>query len=130
MIVIRGGKVVDDSTLVVADVLIGDNLIVEVGAFDVPTDAVVIDAGGCIVGPGFVDLHVHFRDPGQTWKEDIASGSRAAAAGGYSAVVAMPNTVPAIDSPKIVELVLATAKAESCTSLIMGLVLPWPDIVS
>ncbi len=59
----------------------------------------VIDATGCLVGPGFVDLHVHFRDPGQIWKEDVESGSRAAAAGGYTAVVVMPNTIPAMDTP-------------------------------
>jgi dihydroorotase len=57
-----------------------------------------LDCRGCWVGPGFVDLHVHLREPGQEHKEDIASGSKAAAAGGFTAVVAMPNTVPAIDS--------------------------------
>ncbi len=58
----------------------------------------VVDVSGLLIGPGFVDLHTHLREPGQEWKEDIASGSAAAAAGGFTAVVAMPNTDPAIDS--------------------------------
>ncbi len=65
---------------------------------DISADT-VIDATGCLVGPGFVDLHVHLRDPGQTWKEDLETGSRAAAAGGYTGVVAMPNTDPPLDNP-------------------------------
>ena len=65
---------------------------------DHQTPGQVIDISGLIVGPGFVDLHSHLREPGQEWKEDIASGSAAAAAGGFTAVVAMPNTDPAIDS--------------------------------
>ena len=66
---------------------------------------VVIDASGCYVCPGLIDMHVHLRDPGQTWKEDIASGSRAAAAGGFTTVVAMPNTSPVIDSADRVDYV-------------------------
>lgn len=58
----------------------------------------IIDVSGLLIGPGFVDLHAHLREPGQEWKEDIASGSRAAAAGGFTAVVAMPNTDPPTDS--------------------------------
>jgi dihydroorotase len=56
-----------------------------------------------VVGPGLVDIHVHFRDPGQTWKEDLETGSQAAAAGGFTAVVVMPNTIPAIDHPDLVK---------------------------
>ena len=72
---------------------------------------IVIDASGCYVCPGLIDMHVHLRDPGQTWKEDIASGSRAAAAGGFTTVVAMPNTSPVIDSADRVDYV--TNKAAS-----------------
>ena len=117
MIVIRGGTVSDGASLREADVLVSDDQVAEVGTFEAPAGAVVIDASGCVVGPAFVDLHVHFRDPGQTWKEDIASGSQAAAAGGFSAVVVMPNTEPAIDTPKIVELVKSTARAEAITTV-------------
>ena len=65
--------------------------------------------GGMLVGPGFVDLHVHLREPGQTWKEDIASGTAAAAAGGFTAVFSMPNTDPTCDRVSVVEMVRARA---------------------
>ncbi len=61
-------------------------------------EAIRLDLSGKVVAPGFLDLHVHLREPGQTWKEDIASGSKAAACGGFTAVLAMPNTAPPIDS--------------------------------
>jgi dihydroorotase len=80
-----------------ADVAVDGGLITSVGAPS-PAGENEIDAEGCWVGPGFVDLHTHLREPGQEWKEDIASGSAAAAAGGYTAIVAMPNTDPAIDA--------------------------------
>lgn len=99
MIVIKGGTVYTNSGWEATDVAIEETTVTEVGS-GLTGDA-VIDASGCLVGPGFVDLHTHLREPGQTWKEDIASGSRAAAAGGFTAVVAMPNTEPAIDSPKV-----------------------------
>lgn len=96
MIVIRGGSVLSSDGIVVADLTISNGVIHSIGTG--PTDCeTVIDATGCWVGPGLVDLHTHLREPGQEWKEDIASGSRAAAAGGFTAVVAMPNTIPAID---------------------------------
>jgi dihydroorotase len=97
MIVIRGGSVLTTAGPVVADVTIDGDRIHSIG--ESPADAgTVIDAAGCWVGPGLVDLHVHLREPGQEWKEDIASGSGAAAAGGFTAVVAMPNTIPPIDA--------------------------------
>ena len=71
----------------------------------------VIDARGCCVIPGLIDLHVHFRDPGQTHKEDVESGSRAAAAGGFTTVCAMPNTSPVVDEPELVADVQARAAA-------------------
>ena len=71
----------------------------------VPPDSVpgapVLDLAGLVAAPGFIDLHVHLREPGQTEKEDIATGTRAAAAGGFTTVVAMPNTVPPVDSPEM-----------------------------
>ncbi|HEX2154401.1 MAG TPA: dihydroorotase [Acidimicrobiia bacterium] len=96
MIVIQGGSVVTSDGIITADVAVDDGCIQAIGHTDV-TDAVRVDASGCWVGPGLVDLHVHLREPGQEWKEDIDSGSRAAAVGGFTAVVAMPNTLPAID---------------------------------
>ena len=95
-IAIRNGRILTGDGLVEQDLLVsGDRIETIGGAFDA---AETIDASGAWVGPGFVDLHVHFREPGHEWKEDIASGSRAAAAGGYTAVVTMPNTDPVIDA--------------------------------
>lgn len=96
MIVIRGGTVLTTEGIVTTDVTIEDDRIESISSQASEADT-VIDATGCWVGPGLVDLHAHLREPGQEWKEDITSGSLAAAAGGFTAVVAMPNTSPAID---------------------------------
>ncbi len=96
MIVLQGGTIVTAGGLARADVGIADGRIVSVGQSLSGDD--VVDCSGCLIGPGFVDIHVHFREPGQVWKEDIETGSRAAAAGGFTAVVPMANTEPATDS--------------------------------
>jgi dihydroorotase len=96
MIVVRGGAVLTSDGIVTTDLTINGDRIESIGEQPGEGDT-VIDARGCWIGPGLVDLHAHLREPGQEWKEDIASGSAAAAAGGFTAVVAMPNTVPAID---------------------------------
>jgi dihydroorotase len=103
VIVIRSGDLLTTDGWRTADVVIEDGVVVDLGTG--PSCDIEIDARGCLVGPAFVDLHTHLREPGQTWKEDIASGSRAAAAGGFAAVTAMPNTDPPIDTPKMVEAV-------------------------
>jgi dihydroorotase len=96
MIGIRNGRVLTSGGVIEADLLIeGDRVTRVGGSFDAPT---TLDVSGAWIGPGLVDLHVHLREPGHEWKEDVASGSRAAAAGGFTAIVAMPNTDPAIDS--------------------------------
>jgi dihydroorotase len=87
--------------LVRADLSINGDRIETVG--EVAVTGTELDCSGCLIGPGFVDIHVHFREPGQTWKEDTESGSRAAAAGGFTAVVPMANTEPATDNPQLVE---------------------------
>lgn len=110
MITVRGASVLTTRGFEVADVNIDDGLIAGIGAFSSP-GADIIDGSGLVLGPGFVDIHVHFRDPGQTWKEDTGSGTRAAAAGGFTAVVAMPNTIPAIDSSKMAHHVLEQARS-------------------
>ena len=105
-LVIRKGSVLTTDGVVEADVAVDDGSITAIGS--VADDGhVEIDANGSWVGPGFVDIHTHLREPGQEWKEDIASGSAAAAAGGFTAVVAMPNTDPAIDSGHLAEYVKA-----------------------
>jgi dihydroorotase len=100
-LLLRGGLVVTPAGVVTADVLVSGDRVAEVGQGLSRAGATVIDCSGCWVGPGLVDVHAHFREPGQEWKEDIESGSRAAAAGGFAAVVTMPNTEPAIDSAAI-----------------------------
>ena len=102
-ILIQGGRVVDAASQMdkIADVYLDGCVIQEIGEkLKVKDkDDRIIDARGMVVIPGLVDLHVHFRDPGQTEKEDIESGSKAAARGGVTTVVAMPNTTPVIDCP-------------------------------
>ncbi len=108
--VISGGRIVDATTGEpgrLADVVIeGDRVVgvVPSGTVD-PGDAQVLDANGCIVSSGLVDLHTHLREPGREESETIETGSRAAALGGFTAVVAMPNTDPAQDSRIVVEFV-------------------------
>ncbi len=96
-LIIRNGTVLAPDGPRDADVHVVDGVIAEIAqGIDAP-DATEIDATNSWVGPGFVDVHTHLREPGEEYKEDIASGSAAAAAGGYTAVLAMPNTAPAID---------------------------------
>ncbi len=90
-----------------ADVAVRDGVIIEVAErLDESTQGLELDASGCVVAPGLVDLHTHLREPGREEAETVESGSRAAALGGYTAVVAMPNTEPAIDSAAVVRQVL------------------------
>lgn len=114
-LVIRGGEVVDQSGVRRADVRLDRGLIVEVDdSINAPVDATVIDASGMYVMPGLVDLHTHLREPGGEEAETIITGARGAALGGYSAVVAMPNTSPAVDCPSVVRDVLALAEGAAC----------------
>jgi dihydroorotase len=108
---IVGGRVIDPATGrdERADVLIVDGKVAEIGSVS-RTDAEVVDADGLIVSPGFVDMHTHLREPGREDEETIASASAAAAAGGFTAVCAMPNTDPIADSASIVEKVWALGR--------------------
>jgi len=114
-ILIRGGRVLDPSTGrdEVADVLIEDGKIAALGAgLDTP-GAEVIVASGCWVAPGFFDLHTHLREPGEEYKEDIASGGRSAVAGGFTTVCCMANTHPANDDPAVTDYILDRARQDS-----------------
>ena len=109
---IRGGRVIDPGRGVDArlDLILREGRVAELGPeLEAPAGAEVIDAAGLVVAPGFVDLHVHLREPGQEHKETIASGARAAARGGFTTVCTMPNTSPPIDSPMLVTGVLDAA---------------------
>jgi dihydroorotase len=116
MLVLRGGRVIDPSRNLdeEADVVIEAGRIVRVGrgaAEGLTGERITVrDVRGCWVVPGFVDLHVHFREPGQEYKEDIRTGLRAAAAGGFTQVCAMPNTSPVNDTRAITEAMVARAK--------------------
>jgi len=108
-ILIRGGTILDQQGERRADVLVAGGEIVDVGSGLDGDDE--LDAGGCVVAPGFVDLHVHLREPGHEEAETIETGSRAAALGGFTAIVAMPNTDPPQDAPGVIELVRAQGEA-------------------
>ena len=105
-LVIRGGQLVDPAAGVDAlkDILLKDGRVAEIagpGKLKGTNGAEVLDATGLTVAPGLIDMHVHLREPGQGYKETIATGTAAAAAGGFTAVAAMPNTTPVNDSPEI-----------------------------
>lgn len=106
-ILLKGGKVFSGNRLLDADILLRDGVIAELlPNIPVPDGAEVLDASSCIVSPGLVDVHVHFREPGYTYKETIRTGSLAAARGGYTAVCTMPNLNPVPDSPETLEVEL------------------------
>src|SRR5262244_1043860 len=111
-LVIRGGRVIDPHTKTdrQADVLVSEGRIARIEPGISPGKAKVVDARDMLVVPGLVDLHVHLREPGQEYKEDIASGTRAAAAGGFTTVCCMPNTVPPNDCRAVTELILRRAR--------------------
>ena len=111
-ILLKGGYLVNSSNRTEGyyDVLIEDNVIAEVGEkLDCDADE-VIDCKGLTIIPGICDMHVHFRDPGQTHKEDIFTGAEAAAAGGVTAVACMPNTTPVCDNPETIRYIRKKAK--------------------
>ena len=111
--VIKGGRLVDRTGVRSGDVVVGeDGTILAVGPdLDAPR---TLDAGGCIVSPGFVDVHSHLREPGQEESETIETGARAAAVGGYTCILAMPNTIPAIDSAGVAREVLELGRKAPC----------------
>ncbi len=111
-LLIKNGLVVDPKNNInsVMDILVNDGIIEKIAPSITDTADEVYDANGKVVVPGLVDLHVHFRDPGLEYKEDIYSGSRAAAKGGVTSVVCMPNTKPPIDSAALVQYVTNKGK--------------------
>jgi dihydroorotase len=114
-LLIKGGRVIDpsqgiDDTL---DVVVENGLVKEIGkGLSAPAGAETIDATGKYVVPGLIDMHVHLRDPGLEYKEDIISGTRAAVAGGFTSVCCMPNTKPAVDNKAIASYIINKAKTD------------------
>ena len=120
-VLVRGGTVVDATGERRADVLVrGDRLAAVEPDLEAPAGALVLEAGGCVVAPGLVDLHTHLRQPGAEEAETIETGARAAALGGFSAVVAMPNTDPAIDTAAVAGDVLALGRKAVCRVEVAG----------
>jgi dihydroorotase len=120
-LVIRGGTVTDAAGERRADVVVADGRVVDVGdGVDAPAGALTLDATGCVVAPGLVDLHTHLRQPGREEAETVESGARAAALGGYTAVVAMPNTEPAIDDASVARHVLDLGASSCCDVRVAG----------
>jgi len=114
-IVIRGGEVVDASGTRRADVYVEDGRVTAVATDGAAAGAdVVLDAGGCVVAPGLVDLHSHLRQPGKEEAETVETGARAAALGGFTCILAMPNTTPAIDSAGVAREVLELGRDATC----------------
>ncbi len=112
-LLLEGGRVVDPVQGIdeVADVLIEDGLIAGRGSDLDSEGAEIIDAEGLIIAPGFIDMHVHLREPGHEYKEDVQSGTAAAAAGGFTGVACMPNTSPVNDHRSVTELIIERADA-------------------
>jgi dihydroorotase len=120
-VVIRGGTVVDEGGERRADVVCAGGRVTAVGeSLDVPGGATVLDAGDCLVAPGLVDLHTHLREPGNEDAECVETGARAAALGGFTAIVAMPNTDPPLDNAAVASEVLALGNGAPCRVAVAG----------
>ncbi len=119
-VLLKHGRVIDPANHrdSIGDVLILDGRIADDS--QITTLAALpdeIDCTGLVVAPGLIDLHVHLREPGQSAKETIATGTQAAAAGGFTSVVCMPNTSPTVDQPSVVTWILEKAKAEAVVNV-------------
>lgn len=109
-ILFKNVRIVDAETDTVGDVLVKDGIIAEIGNVSATADRVIEGSGKLVVMPSLFDMHVHFRDPGFTHKEDVLTGCAAALAGGVSGVVCMPNTKPPIDSKETVDYIVNKAE--------------------
>ena len=118
--IIRGGRVIDPANGIdkILSLTIRDGRIAAVGAEEhADADAEIIDATGLVVAPGLIDLHVHLREPGQSGKETIETGARAAAAGGFTSVVCMPNTSPTADNPATITWINERVRQKACVNV-------------
>ena len=122
MYTLKNVRMIDpkSSTDTITNITINEDLIYKIG--EIPAESEIIDCSGLIVGPGLIDVHVHFRDPGQTYKEDIITGANAAKHGGFTTVIMMANTKPVIDNVETLKYVLEKGKQTgihvlSCASI-------------
>ena len=118
-ILLKGGRVINPATNFdeTADVLVEDGRIVKIGAGIEDKADEIYNVAGKVVTPGLIDLHVHLREPGQEAKEDFASGSKAAAAGGFTTICTMPNTKPVVDSAALVRSLKMRAQEVACVNV-------------
>jgi dihydroorotase len=119
--IIRRGRIIDPANVrdEVADLVIVDGRVADQSAIRKQRSEIAeIDASNLIVAPGLIDIHVHLREPGFSWKETIASGARAAAAGGFTAIVCMPNTSPAADSASTITWIRDRARETACVNVL------------
>ena len=116
---LRGGRVVDPSTALdqVADLRVHDGIVAAIGKLEREPEDRIVDVSGLVVAPGLIDVHVHLREPGQEWKETVATGTAAAAAGGFTTVFCMPNTEPALDSVVALEELKRRTKREALVTV-------------
>ncbi len=112
-VVLRGGRIIDADGERTLDVEVGDDGLISAVGSGLRGD-MELDASGCVISPGFVDLHAHLREPGQEEAETIETGARGGSLGGYTALVAMPNTDPTIDCVAVVEQVRALGRLSTC----------------
>jgi dihydroorotase len=114
-LLIKGGRVIDPSQQIdkVTDLLVEDGRVKSIGDLGDADGAEVFDAGGLVVAPGFIDLHVHLREPGEEYKETIASGAAAAVAGGFTSICAMPNTIPVNDNASVTRFIVDKGREAS-----------------
>ena len=112
-VVLRGGRIIDADGERTLDVEVGDDGLISAVGSGLSGD-LELDASGCVISPGFVDLHAHLREPGQEEAETIETGARGGSLGGYTALVAMPNTDPTIDCVAVVEQVRALGRLSTC----------------
>lgn len=119
-ILIKNGRLINPSENLdkVMDIFVEDGIIKEKAESIEKQADTVIDAAGCYVMPGLIDLHVHFRDPGLTYKEDIETGSKAAAKGGFTTVCCMPNTKPVVDNVDTVKYIIEKGKKVGLTNVL------------
>ena len=113
-ILIKGGRLIDPASGIdaVKDILVEGSKIAKIGSGLNTDDVTLINAEGMLIFPGLIDMHVHLREPGFEYKETIESGTKSAAAGGFTTVACMPNTYPVIDSPAMVEYIYLKAEKE------------------
>lgn len=118
-LLIKGGRIINpaENMDTVGDILIENDKIAAIGPNLAAKEAQIIDAAGLVVAPGLVDMHVHLREPGLEAKEDIASGTRAAAAGGFTTIACMPNTIPVVDSSIIVSGIMQRGQTEGVVNV-------------